>query len=69
MRFHHVANLVRNESVDHLVPDDPGKIRVGTVEGNDHTPLHIFGKAGHALRQKGRDDVGLGKIVGRAVDD
>src|SRR3990170_7035323 len=43
--------------------------RVGAVKRNYHTSFEELGKACHVLRQQAGNNVGLFKIVGRAVDD
>ena len=51
------------------MPDGVLERRVGTVKRYYHTSLEELGKARHVLRQQAGNNVGLFKIVGRAVDD
>jgi hypothetical protein len=59
---------MHNESMDHLMSDHLPEAKIGAIERYDHSPFEKLGETAYILRQKGRDDVGLFKIVGGAID-
>jgi hypothetical protein len=54
--------------MDHLMSDHLPEAKIGAVERYDHSPFKKLGETAYVLRQKGRDDVGLFKIVGGTID-
>jgi hypothetical protein len=52
-----------------LVPDGMLERRVRAVKRDNHPSLEELGETRHVLRQQAGNNVGLFKIVGRAVDD